>query len=58
MNILIVEDDLHIQKLLSSCIREVDDAIQVYASEAPSNSTKHDQLMNTAKLLTIAFVNA
>lgn len=32
MKILIVEDELHIQRLLSTCVHEVDDSIQIYVS--------------------------
>lgn len=34
MNILIVEDELHIQKLLSACICEVDDTAEIYMSDS------------------------
>lgn len=34
MNILVVEDDVHIQQLITSCIREVDDTIQIYTSDS------------------------
>lgn len=34
VNILIVEDELPIQKLLSSCVREVDDTIEIYISDS------------------------
>lgn len=40
MNILIVEDELNIQKLLSSCIREVDDAAQIYISDSSLGALK------------------
>jgi len=34
VNILIVEDELHIQKLLSACICEVDDTAEIYMSDS------------------------
>lgn len=32
VNILVVEDDIHIQQLITSCIREVNETIQIYTS--------------------------
>lgn len=40
MNILIVEDELNIQKLLSSCIREVDDSARIYISNSSLGALK------------------
>ena len=40
MKLLIVEDDLHIQKLLTSCILEVDDAVQIYVSASSSEALR------------------
>lgn len=40
MIILIVEDDMNIQKLLSTCIREVDDTAQIYMSDSSQGALK------------------
>lgn len=40
MNILVVEDELNIQKLLSSCIHEVDDTAQIYMSDSSLGALK------------------
>ena len=40
MNILIVEDELPIQKLLSSCVHEVDETIEIYISDSSSEALK------------------
>lgn len=40
MKLLVVEDDLHIQKLMISSIREVDDAIQTFTSTSAVEALK------------------
>ncbi len=34
MKLLVVEDDVHIQKLITSCIHDIDDAIQIHITDS------------------------
>lgn len=40
MNLLVVEDDLHIQKLMISSIHEIDEAIQIFTSTSAVEALK------------------